>query len=473
MTKLGWGIVLVLTAGVQDVKRPMPEPPAQKEAEKRIRELFRQEYAKRAPTDKVALAQKLIQQAREVKDDPATRYVLLREAQDLATQADAARVALEAVDLLDKFFIVNAPVLRLGVLAAAAKTAKTSDDAKLLAPKFLSLVDEALGTDQFDVAEKAADAAQAQARKSKDLPLMTRAEAKVKEIADRKAKAEKLKKAREALVRNPDDGEANFLVGRQVCYVSGRWEEGLRLLAKGSDLLVKAIALKDMASPTDPAAQVAVGDHWWDLSDKEEEPAKTNLRARAGVWYERAASRAGGSDRERAEKRLAEVREDRLGSRRQWVTLTDPRPAGVPAKPGEPVVLKAAAGKAFHAILEGVPPGEHDGFSARVRFGEDRKSHGGLLFESDNRIAYVDSESNTFIVARMEGAKWIKDFEKECPRRDLYAITVLLTAGEYVLYLDAVEQGRLKTTLSRMVQIGLQTSHGVCTFEHLRVRRKD
>lgn len=61
------------------------------------------------------------------------------------------------------------------------------------------------------------------------------------------------------------------------------------LPAKGSDGALRDLASRDLTEPSAAAQQAAVGDGWWDLSEKEGAPAvKQRLRERALLWYEKA-----------------------------------------------------------------------------------------------------------------------------------------------------------------------------------------
>src|SRR6476659_653266 len=51
-----------------------PDAAAQKDAEKLVREIFKDDYAKRQPADRVSLARKLMAQATETRDDAVTRF---------------------------------------------------------------------------------------------------------------------------------------------------------------------------------------------------------------------------------------------------------------------------------------------------------------------------------------------------------------------------------------------------------------
>src|SRR6185295_1666601 len=86
-------------AGTANVKTPKPEPfspgkraavplaAQQKEAEKTIKDVYKDELLKSAPKDKLALAEKLEKQADESVNDVAARYALFTQAAILSAQA--------------------------------------------------------------------------------------------------------------------------------------------------------------------------------------------------------------------------------------------------------------------------------------------------------------------------------------------------------------------------------------------------
>src|SRR3989442_1034688 len=87
-------------AGADKEREAVPSADAQAKAEKLIKDLFKADYARFRPADRLALSTKLLQQAVETKDDPAARYVLLQEASRLAARAGALQQALKAVQEL-------------------------------------------------------------------------------------------------------------------------------------------------------------------------------------------------------------------------------------------------------------------------------------------------------------------------------------------------------------------------------------
>src|SRR5947208_2899208 len=75
----------------------VPDEPSQARAERMVREVFATDYASHAPAARVALAHRMIQQANDTADDPAARFVLLREARDLASSAGDPGTAQRAI----------------------------------------------------------------------------------------------------------------------------------------------------------------------------------------------------------------------------------------------------------------------------------------------------------------------------------------------------------------------------------------
>src|SRR5438445_11727192 len=99
-----------------DDRKAPPDDAALAKAEKTIKDLFKEDFAKRKPADLQEVAGKLIKQAAETTDDPAGVFVLLRLAQETAAKAGDAGQALQAIDAQAKQFAVNAPALKAKAL---------------------------------------------------------------------------------------------------------------------------------------------------------------------------------------------------------------------------------------------------------------------------------------------------------------------------------------------------------------------
>lgn len=298
-------ITPVLPPPVKAARALVPEPALQREAEKLMRELFKVDYAKKAPADRRNLARSLLEQAGKSVPGSTDRWVLFREAQEMATQGADAELVAQIVDIASRDFEIDAVILKTAAMAAVNRIAKSPAEFALLADQYLLLAEESLAVDEFGPAETAASAAVAAARRTNDGPVTNRALQFSKEFAELKARGEGLKKAREQLLKEPSDAAANLEFGQFLCFVKGDWAAGLAFLAKGADGPLKAAAEKDLASPTDATGRIAVGDLWWDLADREKNPArKAKYQARMAGWYEGALPEASGLMKARIEKRL-------------------------------------------------------------------------------------------------------------------------------------------------------------------------
>lgn len=305
---LAWVSALVFAQAPPDSRSPVPEAAAVKDIEKLVRDVYKDEYARRGAADRLALARRLLREAIATKDDAGSRYVLLKEARALALEGADSETALKAVEETSKLYRVDGLGLKQQTLTALATTAKTPAELKTLASALLQLADEALEQNNLDAAEQAAAAAAPAAQRAKEIPMVLKAQVKSKEIRELKSRAEQLKKALDLLAAQPEDGAANLLVGQDLCFSKGKWEEGLPRLAKGNDPVLQALAARDLANPQAPAEQVLVGDGWWNVGEKESGPARVRARQRSVLWYERAVAGTTGLSKLRLEKRIAEVR---------------------------------------------------------------------------------------------------------------------------------------------------------------------
>jgi hypothetical protein len=105
------------------------------------------------------------------------------------------------------------------------------------------------------------------------------------------------------LKNHPDDPDASVQVGRYLCFAQHRWDEGLPLLAHGSDKRLRDLAEKDLEGPNDAPAMVDLADAWWDFPDSKQTPQKV-ARERAVHWYEQALPRLSGEKKAYAEERM-------------------------------------------------------------------------------------------------------------------------------------------------------------------------
>lgn len=464
-------IVLMLAATRQEKAAP-PDAAAQAQAEKLIRDIFKDELAKKSPADRVALAKKFIAQALQTDDDAAARFVLLREAREAARDAGDWAVAFQAIEEMGRRYDTEVVSAKLTVHVAIAKAAKTPEESGSEARALLALADDAIDAELWDVAAKAATEASANARKAKLLPLTTKAEAKAKQVSERQAWSAKVAKAAEKLEKFPEDSDANLIVGRQEALFKGEWDRGLPLLAKGSDPALKAAAAKDQEFPDEVPTRVACADTWWEFAEKETDAtARINFRARAFYWYERASESATGLVKTKILQRMEAIRLDRFHG--TWVDVTDPTLFGLQGKPGDPIAIVTKKGDGRRASLQKFPKGDFDGVSVRIRFGQVPGPCAAVWFSSaDEAVSLFTAVESAGLVTTLPGGS--RTVAKRVPlaAKTEFTVIVVLSRGEFVAHIDGEEIGRLPAKTAGII-VGLQGEDGSVTFDQIKIRRRE
>jgi WD40 repeat protein/serine/threonine protein kinase len=263
-------------------KEPAPAEAAQDEATKVVKQQFKDDYAKK-PAERGPLAARLMEKARDTRNDPAARFVLLREARDVAAEAGDVPRALEAIDQLAQQYQVDSLNMRVTALTTASKAATSAAGSQVVVEGALGVIEEALGFDDYETTNRLLELADAAARKV-GAALTARVEARAKEVHAAQDEYAAVK----AAVNKPADPDTNLIRGKYYCFRKGNWQAGLPLLLAGADPALKALADADLANPTHAEDQVKIGDGWWNLAESKPELGKAQLLRRASFWYERA-----------------------------------------------------------------------------------------------------------------------------------------------------------------------------------------
>ena len=280
----------------------VPDKAAQDKALKLVRDVFAEEYRKKSAADKLALAAQLLEQAADAGNDDATRYVMLREARDIAAAGGDVDTAMAAVDeMAGRFQKIDAVSLKLEALAASSKKVADAAHGEALVTGFLTVSAQALAGGDLERATKIVAQAEPVARKAKNAGLTARLNQRKKELKELQAQfGAPVAQARAKLKTNPDDPAANAVLGKFYCLAAGNWPTGLAMLAKGNDQALRKVAQDDLAGTDgDAAAKAALGDTWWEFGEKQSGLPKQHARARAAHWYEQAADGLEGLNRTR------------------------------------------------------------------------------------------------------------------------------------------------------------------------------
>jgi len=298
-------VVLLLCMLAVEGKKPVPDVAAQDSAAAIVKEVYGKEW-KNAQTamQKVELAKKLLKQAKE--SSGVDRFVLLRIGKDLGIDALDCDTAFEAVDEIDRSFVINTLGMKAEVLNKIASHAITAEERKALARRATELVNDAVHQDNFPIAKAINELLLRAARSANDSALANEATERSKQLDDFAKEYETAQIAAAVLRDRPTDPEANLTVGKYACLIKGDWNAGIPMLALGGDKALADLAGADLKGPASAKDQVSLGDRWWEL-------AGGIGKKRAVFWYEKASPTLSGLAKEKATKRIAEVALARAG----------------------------------------------------------------------------------------------------------------------------------------------------------------
>jgi hypothetical protein len=308
----GLWVALFFVAGTAGAlaqpKAPAPDDDAQAEAKELIRQVYGPEYEEaKSPGEKAAVAKKMLSQAAGTQGEPASHFVLLQAARNMAIEAADAQTALEAAERTIRHYRVDAPAMRIETVLKAAGNARTSEQRKAVVEAAIPLIHVAADNDEYTTANRLVPKVLDLARRSRDTALVKRMVVVQKEVAESAKAYVEVEKALAVLEDRPTDPVANLTVGRYACLAKGDWGKGVAMLALGSDAQLKALAVRELEGPTSVDEEVALADGWWDLAQTEQGDARKALLLRAGSWYRWVQARVSSLIKVKIDRRLEEI----------------------------------------------------------------------------------------------------------------------------------------------------------------------
>ncbi len=293
---------------------PVPSESAQKNASRQIKEIFGADNKAKGEA-LAARTKKMLETANDSHDDPAVKYILTTQAIDDAAGAGDVRTAETAMDALGNAYSVDLQKVRGDAIVSLAKNVRSANDAMLLSELGEATVEQAMAADRYPLARQLATLLISLAKKTGDAASARYAADLTKEIGELESAFGKMKSAETTLEKEPTDPPANLAVGRFRCLMKGEWAKGLPGLARGNDLALKDLALKDISTPSAPSEQMALAGGWYNAAEKETGLAREQLRLRAAEWYERAGPNLTGLTKTMAERRSLEARLEKTAGR--------------------------------------------------------------------------------------------------------------------------------------------------------------
>lgn len=274
----------------------------------RVREAYRELYAKKSGEDRKRLAEMLHRTALDERD-PAMKYFCSTELQSLAIEIGDATWGVKALAIEEATFDVDGQARRLAFIARYGerfdpKSAAKIDEVRSLATACQAMADDLAARHDYDAAIAVAAAGLVHIER---LNLQTHAgrdlEARRVALQQQKAQYEPVRAALEILKTRPEDAAARGTIGKFYCFVQERWAEGLPHLSACDDPGLKKAAADDLDTLV---PDLRKGDGWWNWAQTQPEPIKSRAMGRARYWYRQvvAAANTGAIDRNHAADRI-------------------------------------------------------------------------------------------------------------------------------------------------------------------------
>jgi hypothetical protein len=290
-------------AFTQDAKKwPIPSQAAQTKIENLLQELYKDDLAKaeKDPSLRSRLAQTLLFEGKETKDDPAGRYVLFSKAHMLAAQAGDVNTALQAADELAQGFLIPAGTIfkmKIEMLKQASQVGGAAPEAyQAVIDRAMLTLDDTLDSDDYPSSLELIAAAEQAGRKLRSIVLVASIRKKQDEIVRLHKEFARWQPFADELAKNPKDPEANLEMGKYQALIKGNWERGLPMLASGSKGKLSKLAQDDLQG----ARSRVIGLGWYEFAaTSSEAAARTQAYLRAYHWLQESLN--GASDPERRE----------------------------------------------------------------------------------------------------------------------------------------------------------------------------
>ncbi|MSQ94089.1 MAG: WD40 repeat domain-containing protein [Gemmataceae bacterium] len=436
------GLLLCLPAlstGQEAKKWPIPSREAQARIEKLLYELYKDDFMK-AEKDAVLrgrLAQTLLFEGKETKDDAAGRYVLFSKAHALAAQAGAVETALQAADELASGFLIPAGTI-FQMKIKMLQQAGDADGAPAAAyqsviDRTLAILEDTLDADDYPSSLALIDATEKSAKKLKSIVLYTSMVKKRDEIGRLQKEFARWQPFADTLAKDSKDPEATAEMGKYHALIKGNWERGLPMLSRGTKSALRKLAEADLAGPDTQGDRRIVALGWYNFATSETTDAsmKTHSFLRAFHWYQENLADATDKDRVLLESKLQEISallpaEYRIGEIKSELKKID--------MPSGPVYGCAFSPDAKRFITTGYDGNLHL-FNAKT-YKEVRlfDGHAGkvwtVAFSADGKRAVSGGFDNTVRLWDLSAGKAVKIFDGS---RDYVRSVAISTDGNWIL----------------------------------------
>lgn len=268
-------------------RQQVPEDSRVDAARTAVRELYKVEFGRRSVGARLALSGRLLKEGSKT-GDLATEYVMYEQAHELALTAGDFPKAVLALKSLEKRFVIDPQILHdMSVQTMLFTAGKVRHPADVLAVIDVGvvLIEKSLENRHFNDAWDMARILRSVHPTITNPGYRGYASGKLERYRNLELAFRRCRPALHKLEQDPQDPLANRLAGRFYCLELGQWERGLPMLACSDDVLLKAVAIREMEPPTGAEGRAALGDAWFELAGQSSRRNEPKLLDRATYWY--------------------------------------------------------------------------------------------------------------------------------------------------------------------------------------------
>lgn len=268
---------------------PRPDATALTAAETLLHEALETDYANIGqPAGKLNWAKLLIERDFSAESNPAVKYAAWMEARTNAAAVGELALALQAVNLLEETYQIDAIEMTLDTLTTVSRGTRDNAVVRSAARIACALMAKSINDDNYGVVPQITPVGRALAQKSQDKHLQM-----LIAYYDRRAKTlskefPKVASVLKAVKQAPEGDVSRTTAGRYYCFIKSDWRRGLPLLATGDDLALKSLAERELAAPAIAADQVALANSWWDFAETLQTEQRGVVQRHSGDWYYKA-----------------------------------------------------------------------------------------------------------------------------------------------------------------------------------------
>jgi hypothetical protein len=277
-----------------------------------LKDAFAGQLKDRSIAGRRKLAQALLDEVPKTADNPSDEYVLLGGAIEASKDAGALALCSQAADTMAAQYDVDGLSIKTD---AALKMDLRGDSPATAAENVrvaLELTDSLLAAEDFPAAAKILATARRAA--TGDPALISAVQKRMQVVESARAAHDRLAVSLEKLKTSPNDPAANLAVGIYLCFNRGDWEQGLGLLAKGSDANFKKLAMLELSRPKTNEELIRLADRWWEIGAVQPDMIRSAIHRHAASIYKTASEGVTGLERKVLDRRIAEASADQTAS---------------------------------------------------------------------------------------------------------------------------------------------------------------